>query len=152
MIFGRQVRAAAVVERVHFGLAAFQTDVLLVLLAHGQLFHVHHAQHFQRVFSFLTQQERQEEAQENIQLHKIPRLGFVVHLVFFVLRLPFHCDRIHHTLQLLHTALGAEPLVGERLQVRCFMDHELIQVRADVVELVVLEDLVHFFVKCLSSS
>ncbi len=64
---------------------------------------------------------------EGIQFHKIPRLGFVVHLVFLGFGLPLLGHRVHYALELLHAALGAEPLVGEGFNVRRFMDRELIQ-------------------------
>jgi len=74
--------------------------------------------------------------EKGIQLHEIPRLGFVVHLVVLGFRLPLLGHRIHHALELLDTSLGTEPLLGKRLQNRHLMDRELIQIGADVVELV----------------
>jgi len=56
--------------------------------------------------------------EKGIQLHEIPRLGFVVHLVVFGFRQPFLGHWIHHALELLDTALGNEPLLGKRLQIR----------------------------------
>jgi len=62
--------------------------------------------------------QRDEVREKGIQLHEIPRLGFVVHLVVLGFRQPFLGHRGHHALELLHTSLGTEPLLGKRLQLR----------------------------------
>jgi len=64
---------------------------------------------------------------------KQPSKSFDAFLKLYWLRLSY---RIHHALELLDTSLGNEPLLCKRLQIRRLMDGKLLQIGADVVELV----------------